>query len=137
MHLRGSLYDWLKLVVMAAFMTAGAACTSSGLGTTSGPTRTATPSTTPAPTSTPTATAVPGITPIPFGFSLTPGQMTALGRSSYALAKLASGEVLLVGGTDINGNVLATVEVFYSAAGSFRQTAGSMPGPRWQHSATL
>ena len=109
MHSRGWLYTFLKLVVVIAFTIAGAACTSSGISST--PVVTATP-TVIAPTATPTPTPAggpsPTATPIAAGFSLTPGHMAAMGRSSYAEAELNSGQVLVVGGMDINANVLAT-----------------------------
>ncbi len=38
---------------------------------------------------------------------------------------------------DINATVLASAEVFDPASGNFRFTAGSMPGPRFQLSATM
>src|SRR5712691_840541 len=70
-------------------------------------------------------------------FSLTPGQMVALGRVSYAMAKLNSGEVLIVGGMDINGTLLSTAEVFDPLSGKFRLTKGAMPFARIDCSATL
>src|SRR5208283_211367 len=88
MNSRGSLYPFLKLVVVIAFTIAGAACTSSGISST--PLLTPTP-TVIAPTATPTPTPAvgpsPTATPIAAGFSLTPGQMAAMGRSSYAEAE--------------------------------------------------
>jgi hypothetical protein len=63
--------------------------------------------------------------------------MAALGRISYGLTLLTSGKVLIVGGTDFNGDTLSTAEVFDPSTGDFAFTSGMMPAPRKNCTATL
>src|SRR5208337_557126 len=88
-----------------------------------------TPTPTPAPTSTPTATPTP-LSP----FSAT-GSMT-IARKSHTATLLATGQVLVVGGRDNNGNVLASAELYDPASGKFTAT-GSMSDSRESHTAAL
>lgn len=137
MRLSGSLLKSSKLLVLALLTGAVAACSGSGGGPIiiSTATPTATPSPTPTPTPTVTPTATP--TPAPPSISLTPGHMAALGRSSYAMSLLASGKVLILGGFDITSTEVATAEVFDPTTDTFAFTAGPMPGPRRNPTATL
>ena len=68
------------------------------------------------------------------GFKAT-GSM-AIERATHTATLLNSGKVLIVGGIDNSGNVLASAEVFDPASGSFSGT-GSMSTRRMNHSATL
>ncbi len=88
-----------------------------------------TPTPTPAPTSTPTATATP-LSP----FSATGSMTTA--RKSHTATLLATGQVLVVGGRDNSGNVLASAELYDPASGKFTAT-GSMSDSRVSHTAAL
>ena len=88
-----------------------------------------TPTATPAPTSTPTGTPTP-VSP----FSATGSMTTA--RKSHTATLLASGQVLVVGGRDNNGNVLASAELYDPTTGKFTAT-GSMGDSRVSHTAAL
>jgi hypothetical protein len=88
-----------------------------------------TPTPTPAPTFTPTATPTP-LSP----FSAT-GSMT-IARKSHTATLLATGQVLVVGGRDNNGNVLASAELYDPTTGKFTAT-GSMSDSRVSHTAAL
>ena len=68
------------------------------------------------------------------GFKAT-GSM-AIERATHTATLLNSGKVLIVGGIDNNGNVLASAELFDPASGTFSGT-GSMSTRRMNHSATL
>ncbi len=115
----GFVLACLKCVVVIT-LTAAAACSGSG----------SPPITVITPTSTPTPTPSPSI-------SLTPGQMAAMGRSSYAMTPLASGKLLIVGGIDINGDTVATAELFDPGTNTFAFTKGPMPEGRKNSTATL
>lgn len=142
MHLRRSLQPLAKLIVLMALATVAAACNGSSssrliIVPTALPTGAPTITSTPAPTPTSTPTPSPTPTPPPASFSLTPGQMVPFGRSDYALAVLHSGKVLIAGGSDINGDVLATAEIFDPATGNFTSTKGAMPDTRRAFTATI
>src|SRR5260370_36013907 len=112
MHSRRSLGALTKLIVFMAVPTGGAGYSGSGNSTPIiVPTAPSTPAPTATPTPSPTATPSPTPTPPPASFSLTPGQMGALGRISFGMAKLQSGKVLIAGGIDIFGNTLSSAEV--------------------------
>jgi len=68
------------------------------------------------------------------GFTATGSMGTE--RVSHTATLLSSGKVLITGGTDNNGNVLATAELYDPASGTFSAT-GSMASARTNHTATL
>lgn len=130
--------SFAKLIAFLLLAVAAAACNGSSSSTLIViPTAAPTAAPTAIPTPTPTATPSPTPTPPPASFSLTPGQMVALGRNDYGMVTLPSGKVLIAGGTDINGNVLATAEIYDPATGNFTATSGSMPDARRNFTATL
>jgi len=57
-------------------------------------------------------------------------------RSAHSATRLLDGRVLLVGGVDENGAVVATADVWNPLTGTCTPAA-SLPGPRAQHTATL
>ncbi len=140
MRSAASLRHFVGIILPIAWTIAAVACQTSHnvqLAIVATPKATSTPTATATSTPPPTSTPSPTPTPAPASFSLTPGQMAAMGRASYALAVLASGKVLIAGGMDIFTNVLSTAEVFDPSTGNFTFTGGPMPGPRWEFTATL
>jgi hypothetical protein len=123
------LFFWRSIAMCAMlelFLVALPGCSGSGNQTVF---LVGTPTPTPAPTSTPTATPTP-VSP----FSAT-GSMTAA-RKSHTATLLGTGQVLVVGGRDNNGNVLASAEVFDPTTGKFTAT-GNMSDSRESHTAAL
>lgn len=57
-------------------------------------------------------------------------------RSSHTATRLLDGRVLVVGGEDADGRMLASSEIFDPAAGAWSR-GPAMPGPRSNHTATL
>jgi hypothetical protein len=57
-------------------------------------------------------------------------------RTAHSATRLIDGRVLLVGGVDENGAVVATADLWNPLTGTCTPTA-SLPGPRAQHTATL
>ena len=102
--------------------TAPAAATSAPAATDS-QTPTSTPS---APTATPTSG--------PAGFSATGSLGQA--RSSHTATLLLDGRVLIAGGEDNSGLLIAAAEIYDPASGKFSQT-GALVVPRKYHTATL
>jgi hypothetical protein len=72
---------------------------------------------------------------VPSGAWTLTGQMSQA-RTGAAAAVLQDGSVLLAGGTDASGNVLASAEI-YGAGGVFQLTAAPMQVARTGHTATL
>jgi Galactose oxidase, central domain len=88
---------------------------------------------TPTPTAIPTATPIPSPTP-PSPFATT-GSMTSP-RTGHTATLLSNGEVLIAGGEDDSGHILASAELYSSKTGTFIAT-GSMNSPREFHAAAL
>jgi hypothetical protein len=68
------------------------------------------------------------------GFTVTGSMATE--RANHSATLLNSGKVLITGGVDNSGNVLATAELFDPSSGTFSST-GSMSTTRTGHTATL
>jgi hypothetical protein len=58
-------------------------------------------------------------------------------RNRHTATLLTTGKVLIAGGSDANGNALATAELFDPATGTFTATSGAMNYARIGHNATL
>ncbi|HEV2417194.1 MAG TPA: kelch repeat-containing protein [Terriglobia bacterium] len=76
-----------------------------------------------------TTVSITGPTFIPVGNLLT-------GRDSHTATLLPNGKVLIVGGEDASGNILAAAELYDPATGTFFPT-GSLGTARMSHTATL
>jgi len=57
-------------------------------------------------------------------------------RTGHTATLLPNGEVLVAGGEDVNGNILASAELYSPTTGRWTIT-GSMATPRVSHAATL
>jgi hypothetical protein len=58
-------------------------------------------------------------------------------RFGHTATLLPNGKVLIVGGQDVNNNILASAELYDPASGTFSPTAGSLRTARESHTATL
>ncbi|PYX58166.1 MAG: hypothetical protein DMG76_09865 [Acidobacteria bacterium] len=54
-------------------------------------------------------------------------------RAAHTATLLSNGKVLVTGGIDNNGNVLATAELYDPVSGTFTLTAGEMNDQRYTH----
>src|ERR1019366_8110765 len=63
----------------------------------------------------------------------TPGPMNTP-RTQFSATRLGgSGQILIVGGLDADGNPLASAELFDPASGVFTTIAGALSTPRYGH----
>ncbi|MGI8891725.1 MAG: Kelch repeat-containing protein [Chthoniobacterales bacterium] len=69
--------------------------------------------------------------------TLSPTGSLLTGRSSHTATKLANGQVLVTGGSLLNGNGIQSAEIYDPATGTFSATANSMTIPRTKHTANL
>ena len=100
-----------------------------------GPDPNANPTPVPPPAPTATATAVPTATSFPMG-SWSPASSMSTPRNGQTATLLTSGQVLVVGGHDENGNILTSAELYAPGTDSW-SPAGSMRVLRTDQTATL